>query len=41
MKYVTLFDVIDTRTNKHHSVVVVKQRYARFFVPYDEVSEDE
>lgn len=39
---ITLYNVIDTRTNKHHSIVVVKHRYARFFVPYvEEVEADE
>jgi len=33
---ITLYNVIDTRTNKRHSIVVVKHRYARFFVPYEE-----
>ncbi len=28
-----LYDVIDTRTDNYHSVVVVKNRLARFFVP--------
>jgi hypothetical protein len=28
-----LKDVIDTRTDNYHSVVVVKARLARFFVP--------
>lgn len=30
---VTLCNVIDTRTGKFHSEVIVKQRMARFFVP--------
>lgn len=29
----TLYDVIDTRTDNYHSVVMVKDRLARFFVP--------
>ena len=29
----TLKNVIDTRTDRYHSVVVVKKRLARFFVP--------
>jgi hypothetical protein len=32
-EYVTLYDVIDIRTNKYHSVVSVKQKYAKYFVP--------
>ena len=40
---ITLYNVIDTRTDKFHSVVIVKERYARFFVPVvlDEVEENE
>lgn len=30
---ITLYNVIDTRTNKFHSVVIAKERNARFFVP--------
>ena len=30
---VTLHNVIDTRTGKFHSEVIVKQRMVRFFVP--------
>lgn len=30
---VTLYNVIDTRTGKFHSEVIVKQRMVRFFVP--------
>ena len=30
---VTLYNVIDTRTNQFHSVVIVSQRKAKFFVP--------
>ena len=33
---VTLYNVIDTRTGKFHSEVIVKQRMVRFFVPADE-----
>lgn len=32
-RYVTLYNVIDTRTGKFHSVVVVRESNARFFVP--------
>ena len=32
---VTLCNVIDTRTGKFHSEVIVKQRMARFFVPVE------
>lgn len=30
---VTLYNVIDTRTGKFHSMVMVKERYVKFFVP--------
>ena len=33
---VTLYNVIDTRTGKFHSEVIVKQRMVRFFVPAEE-----
>lgn len=33
---VTLYKVIDTRTGKFHSEVIVKQRMVRFFVPAEE-----
>ena len=33
---VTLYNVIDTRTCKFHSEVIVKQRMVRFFVPAEE-----
>lgn len=32
-EYVILYNVIDTRTGLHHSVAVVKQKNARWFVP--------
>ena len=31
--YITLTDVIDTRTNTYYSVAVVKERNAKWFVP--------
>lgn len=30
---ITLYNVIDTRTNQFHSVVIVSQRKAKFFIP--------
>ena len=36
MKKVTLYNVMDIRTGKVHSVVIVKARDARFFVPVEE-----
>lgn len=32
MRYVTLYNVIDTRTGLHHSVAVVGERNAKWFV---------
>ena len=33
---ITLYNVIDTRTGKHHSVVIVKQQKAKYFIPFEE-----
>ena len=33
---VVLYNVIDTRTGKFHSEVIVKRRMVRFFVPAEE-----
>jgi hypothetical protein len=30
---IKLFNVIDTRTGKHHSVVICSEKKARFFIP--------
>lgn len=30
---ITLYDVIDTRTGKYHSIVKVKEKLAKYFVP--------
>ena len=30
---IILYNVIDTRTDKFHSVVIVKERLAKWFVP--------
>jgi hypothetical protein len=30
---ITLYNVIDIRTGQHYSVVIVKQRNAKWFVP--------
>lgn len=38
---VTLYDVIDTRTNQFHSVAMVKERNARWFVPAVEEEPEE
>lgn len=40
MKYVTLTNVIDIRTDKFHSVVKVKERNAHWFVPAVEEAEE-
>lgn len=40
MMKVTLYNVIDTRTNQFHSVVIVSQRKAKFFVPAEENEAD-
>lgn len=36
---ITLYNVIDVRTGLHHSVAIVKERNARFYVPV--VTEEE
>lgn len=36
MKRITLYDVIDIRTNKFHSVVKIKENQAKWFVPAEE-----
>lgn len=33
---ITLYDVIDIRTNKHYSVVRVNEKKAKWFIPADE-----
>lgn len=38
---VTLRNVIDTRTGKHHSIAIVKEKNARYFVPADEMESEE
>ena len=30
---ITLYNVIDTRTGQYHSVAIVKERNAKYFVP--------
>lgn len=40
-RYVRLQNVIDTRTDKHHSVAIVEEKNARYYVPYVEEEEDE
>lgn len=36
MNRITLYNVIDMRTNKFHSVARIKQRDAKWFVPVEE-----
>lgn len=36
MKKITLYNVIDIRTNKFYTVAIVSERLARFFVPFAE-----
>ena len=37
---VTLRNVIDTRTGKYHSIVIVSKRHAKWFVPANSVIEE-
>lgn len=39
MKKVTLYNVMDIRTGKVHSVVIVKARDAHWFVPIEQEEE--
>lgn len=38
---VTLRDVIDIRTGKHHSIAIVKEKNARYFVSTDTMESEE
>lgn len=40
-RYVKLYNVVDTRTEKFHSVAIVEEKKAHFFVPFVEEEEDE
>lgn len=33
---ITLYNVIDTRTNQFHSVAVVKEKNVKWFIPAEE-----
>ena len=33
---VTLYDVIDTRTGQYHSIAIIKERNAKWFVPAED-----
>jgi len=35
-KFVTLYNVVDTRTEQFHSIVICDERKARYFVPAGE-----
>lgn len=37
--YVTLYDVVDVRNDKHYSVVIVSTKNARFFKPIGDDAE--
>lgn len=37
---VTLYNVIDTRTEQFHSVAIVEKKKAKYFVPYVEESDE-
>ena len=39
--YVKLYNVRDTRTDRIHSVVVVEEKKAKYFVPVEEEQEEE
>lgn len=38
-KFVRLENVIDTRTGKEHSVAIVEERKAKYFVPIEDKEE--
>lgn len=38
---ITLYNVIDTRTEQFHSVAIVKEKNVRFFVSAEEVEDNE
>ena len=37
---VTLYNVVDIRTDQFHSIAVVKERNAKYFVEVDEEEDD-
>lgn len=42
MEYVTLYNVVDTRTGQEHSVAVVREKNVKYFEPVEaEDDEDE
>ena len=40
-KYVRLTNVIDTRTNKYHSVAIVSEKKVKYFIPAVQEEEGE
>ena len=40
-KMIKLYDVIDTRTDTYYSVAIVSEKKAKYFIPADEVEENE
>lgn len=38
---ITLYDVVDIRTGRYHSVVMVKEKDAKYFVPVNEYESGE
>lgn len=41
MNKITLYNVTDIRTDKFHSIVIVKERQAKWFVPTEESEVEE
>lgn len=37
---VTLYDVIDTRTNQYHSVAIVKEKNVKYFIKEGDANEN-
>ena len=40
MNMIKLYDVVDTRTNQFHSIAIIKERNAKWFVPATEVESE-
>ena len=41
MKKITLHNVLDIRTDKFHSIVIIKENQAKWFVPVEEEEVEE
>ena len=39
--YITLYNVVDTRTEQYHSIAIVKETNAKWFVQVDTADADE